>query len=191
MLLPGCVLYGFVRDGITTWTPTLLADFSRGNTVTAVSFSLIIPLINACGMLLAYQVQRRGRSRNRRLMGVLMALCACICLPLIAQTHLLAIALLLGCCCACMAGLEPMLTALIPLEYSRENLVGLTAGMIDSLIYAGSALAGICAGMLYGQFGAGTLFICWAGAALLSAACALISGRMLDCYRAKQQAGSS
>jgi len=182
-LLVSCVLFGFVRDGINTWTPTILADFSQGNAIAAVSFSLIIPLINACGMLLAYSVQRGSRLRNRRLIAVMMALSACFCLPLIGGRSMLVTSLLLGCCCAYLAGLGPVLTALVPLEYSRENLVGLTAGLIDSLIYFGSALAGVTAGALYGQTGTNALFICWAMSALLAAGCALLSGKLYTTYQ--------
>ncbi len=180
------VLFGFVRDGITTWTPTLLIDLSGGNDVVAVSVSLIIPVINGAGTFLVYAMMRAMRLRSRNLMGLVMAIGGCFILPLTGGQGMLLTSLLLGCCCACVFGLEPVITALIPLEYDRENIVGLTAGIVDSLIYVGSALAGVCGGWIYDLSGSGGLYVTWFVSALAGAACALISGQMLSHYRAKQ-----
>ncbi len=185
LLLFGCVLFGFVRDGIVTWLPSILGGMSGGNSVTATSLSLIIPVVNAGGMFGAYLLQRRMRVRNRRMIAFLLLLGACLCAPLATCGGMLATALLTGCCCACLAGLAPILTALVPMEYDRENLIGLTAGLIDSLIYVGSALAGVCAGLLYEHAGANALFACFAAAALAASAAAWFSGRLYDSYQKK------
>ena len=93
-------------------------------------------------------------------------------------------ALLMGVACACMSGVEPLVTTLIPMEYDREGLIGLSAGLMDSLIYVGSALAGVTAGLIRESLGLNALFMGWAAAALL---CALLSAGadgMLRRYRA-------
>ncbi len=181
--LVSCVMFGFVRDGIKTWTPTILNSLSNGDAVAATSFSLIIPVINAGGMFIAYIVQQRSHVNNRRLVAALLALGACFCLPLMGFRSMLIAALFLGFSCACMAGLEPVLTGLVPIEYERENLIGMTAGLIDSLIYVGSALAGVLAGLIYEGSGANALYVCWTAAALIGAACSLIAGGMMRKYR--------
>lgn len=185
-MLLGCVLYGFVRDGIKTWTPTILNSLSNGDVIAATGFSLIIPVINAGGMLIAYIVQRKNRVRNRRLIAVFLVFGSIFCLPLLGFKTMLISALFLGLCCACMAGLEPVLTGLVPIEYERENLVGMTAGLIDCLIYVGSALAGVLAGMIFEGNGVNALYICWGLAALIGAACSLVSGSMMSKYNAKK-----
>lgn len=181
------ILFGFVRDGIMTWAPKLLDDLSTGSAMAAVSMSLVIPLINGAGIYLVYAAMRVMRVRNRRLMALVMMMSGCFLLPLLGGQGLAMTAVLLGCCCACIFGLAPVVTGLIPLEYDRENLVGLTAGVIDSFIYVGSALAGVCGGWIYDR-GGQLLYMVWLAAALMGAACSLISARMLRRYRAKQGA---
>lgn len=183
VMLIACVMFGFVRDGIKTWTPAILGGLSNGDAVAATSFSLIIPPVNALGMFIAYRIQQQGRVNNRRMVALLLIVSAAFCLPMLFTRSMLLTALLLGCACACTAGLEPVLTGLVPIEYEQENLIGMTAGLIDSLVYVGSALSGVLAGLLYEGSGANTLFLCWAIAALVGAACSLIAGGMMRRYR--------
>ncbi len=182
VMLVSCVLFGFVRDGIKTWTPTILASLSNGNAMAATTLSLVLPPVNAMGMVIAYLIQRNGRVHNRRLIALMLLVGACFCLPLMGLRSMLLAVLFLGCSCACMAGLEPVLTGLVPLEYDKENLIGMTAGLIDSLIYVGSAMAGVLAGTIYDNLGVNALYVCWAVAAAAGAVCSLASGAMMRRY---------
>ena len=91
-------------------------------------------------------------------------------------------AVLLGLICAGMYGANTMLTALIPLQYDRIGRTGMTAGMIDSSIYAGSAIAGVLGGGLYEGAGAPALYGAWIGAAAVCAALMLASLTMSRKY---------
>lgn len=170
LVLFGCVLYGFVKDGVVTWSPSILQAAGGGSALNSTAFSLIVPLINAVGIWVGYSLKRRSALPHRRMIAVMLVAGAAFCVPLMAGMPMLAMALLLGCVCACMYGLNPMLTAMLPLEYDRWGRIGLAAGLIDSLIYAGSALAGVAAGWLYDGMGAGALYAAWALCALLAAA---------------------
>ena len=59
---------------------------------------------------------------------------------------------------------------------------GMTAGLVDSFIYAGSALAGALAGGVYEGFGVSALVIMWIAASALSIVMMRISGRMNAAY---------
>ncbi len=174
-LLGSCVLYGFVRDGIVTWAPQKLSAMGTGGAQGVLS-SLLIPLINILGVLGGYAFKRRSVSNNRRCVALMLGATAVCCLPLpvIANAFLMAFAMGMG--CACLYGLNPLLTALIPLEHDRIHRVSLTAGMIDSFIYIGSALAGGLGGALTQAFGAKTLYAVWFFSMLLASALAFVSG---------------
>lgn len=169
-VLAASVLYGFVKDGVVTWTPTLLQRAGKGAAAPAAAFSLLVPLLNVAGIAVGYLLQRRSGCEHRRMICVMMLGATLLCAPLMLVHGMLGMALLLGCVCACMYGLNPMLTGLIPLEYERVGKVGLTAGLIDSFAYIGSALAGVLAGALYDGLGMRALFTAWALAALAAAA---------------------
>lgn len=179
-VLAGCVLYGFIRDGAVTWTPTLLAR-AGSSALSATAFTLILPLLNSVGVVIGFTLRSRGS--NPHIVVVLMMLCAIVCGGvLLTGGSVLLIAILLGLICAAMYGANTMLTGLIPLEYDRVGKTGLTAGLIDSLIYAGSALAGALGGGLYEHMGSGALYASWIAAAVFAALLMRVSARRSTRY---------
>ena len=62
---------------------------------------------------------------------------------------------------------------------------GMTAGMIDSMIYAGSAFSGVLGGVIYEHAGAAMLFLSWTGAAVVSAAMIVLAARLFGRYFGK------
>ena len=179
LVLATCILYGFIRDGVITWTPTILAHMGRESAVSATAFTLILPLINAGGVCIGNHLRARG-ANPRLVVAMMMAAALCCCAALLPAGGMLLVALLLGCVCAAMYGANTMLTGLIPMEYDSVGKSGMTAGMIDAFIYLGSALAGVLAGGVYENAGVSALCIVWMAAA---AACAVM---MIASSRAKK-----
>ena len=179
-----CVLYGFIRDSVITWTPTIPAQLSGGHALSSAAFTLILPVINIAGVLLGFRLRRRGARPHGVVALMMLAAIVCIAALLCAGSMLLT-AVLLGMICAAMYGANTMLTGLIPLEYDRVGRTSLTAGMIDSFIYAGSALSGVLAGGVYETLGADLLFLLWIAAGALSVLLMRLSSRMSAAYWAK------
>lgn len=180
------VMYGFVRDGITTWAPQILGEVS-GDSMSATTFSLVIPLINTLGIVLSYSLRNIPGLHNRRIVAVMMMISTVFCACLCGASGVVLCALFMGFACACLSGANPLLTSLIPMEYEREKLIGMSAGLIDSLIYVGSALAGVLAGFIRESLSLNALFVTWAGVALIAAVLAFVADSMLRVYRALHQ----
>lgn len=175
-------MHGFIRDGVITWTPTILHHMSGGQTVSSTTFSLILPMINFVGIMIGFALRRRG-ARPHSVVAMMMTTTIICALPLLLVSKSLALtAALLGCMCATMYGLNTMLTGLIPFEYHRIGKTGMTAGLVDSFIYAGSALAGALAGGVYEGFGVSALVVLWIAAAVVSIVMMRVSGRMSAAY---------
>lgn len=181
LVIATCVLYGFIRDSVVTWTPTILARISGGDTVSSAALTLILPAINMTGVLLGFRLRRRGARPHGVVALMMLAAIACSA-ALLKQGGTLITAMLLSLICAAMYGANTMLTGLIPLEYDRVGRTSLTAGMIDSFIYAGSALSGTLAGGIYETLGRNHLFAAWIAAGLVSAVLMHISSRMSAGY---------
>lgn len=175
LILLSCILYGFVRDGIVTWAPTLLSEMGAG-AMSATLISLIIPVINTLGILAGKYLNKRGVGNTRFCVALMLVMTAVFCLPLPLGRQMVLSALLMGLACAGLYGLNPLLTALVPLEYDKAGRIGLAAGLIDSFIYIGSALAGVLGGTVSQTFGANGLFVSWVLTALLSALLCFLSG---------------
>ena len=177
LVLATCIVYGFVRDGVITWTPTILAHMGREKTISSTAFTLILPVINTIGVALG--IWQRGRGANPRVVvATMMAAGLVCCACLLGISGLLVTALLLGCICAAMYGANTMLTSVIPLEYDAVGKTGTTAGMIDASIYLGSALAGVLAGGIYERSGVQMLYGIWA-------ICCVVAGMMMIASKKK------
>jgi len=175
-------MHGFIRDGIITWTPTILYHMADGEAVSSTVFSLILPMINFVGVMTGFALRRRG-ARPHSVVAMMMTTTIICALPLLLFSRSLALtAALLGCMCATMYGLNTMLTGLIPFEYHRVGKTGMTAGLVDSCIYGGSALAGALAGGVYEGFGVSALIAMWIAAAAVSVVMMRLSGRMSAAY---------
>ncbi len=169
-LMGSAFLYGFVKDGVMTWTPEMLNAASSGNAAAAAVFSLIVPALNLAGIILGYSLRRRSRSGTRRVIARFLPFMGLCCAPLLLGRSLLLTALCAGLTCACAYGINPLYTSLVPMEYERAGCVGLAAGLCDSVIYAGASLSGVAGGALYGSFSGAGLALSWIAAAVIAAA---------------------
>ena len=177
-ILVCCIGNGFVRDGITTWAPTIIDGLSGSETLNPTLTSLLIPVLNLMGVLLAKKVYRLFGGDARRSVGYLMLTSAALALLLIpAMKSAIVCALLLGLCCSATYGINPMLTTFIPMGYEQGRRVSLVAGMMDSFIYVGSSLAGVITGAIRDSAGWTPVFILWCGVAVMAFILALASTR--------------
>ena len=79
---------------------------------------------------------------------------------------------------AILYGSNTLITTIIPMEYTDCGRVGLVAGLVDALIYVGSALAGTLTGWLHETTGAWTsVYLIWAAVAIVGAAGSILSAR--------------
>lgn len=179
LVLITCVLYGFIRDSVVTWSPTILARLSADIVIPSTVFTLILPAINIFGVTIGFALRYRG-AKPHVVVTMMMAVAIVSGAALLPAPGILITAVLLGLICAGMYGANTMLTALIPLQYDRIGRTGMTAGMVDSTIYAGSAIAGVLGGSLYEGAGAPALYAAWIFAA---AACAALMMTALSMSR--------
>ena len=177
-LLVCCVGNGFVRDGIVTWAPTIIARLNPAAALDPTLTSLFIPLLTLFGVLLARRVYAMLGGSARGCAVCMQVLCTAFAFLLVpAGRGVYACALLLGLCCSASNGVNPMLVTFIPMEYERVGRVGLVAGVMDSFIYLGSAMAGVISGAVSDAAGWGLVFVLWGAAGVLSCAAGALSMR--------------
>ena len=168
LLLITCIANGYVRDGITNWAAKLLMDTQGIDLSSAVGIILIIPAVNFLGIRLGQAAYKR-RGNNSYLSSIILyAVCTVLCAVLPAALGSLwpFVIVLVG-ISAMTYGLNPLLTTIMPMQYSSLNRVALAAGMLDAMIYVGSSFSGAFAGLLSDQFGWAAVFISWAVLSLI------------------------
>ena len=164
LLLICCIANGYVRDSITYWATKLLMDTQGIDLNSAVGIILIIPCVNFMGIQMGKSAYKRTGNNVFISSGILFAVCTVLCAligPVAGQSFIGCIAVLV--LISAMAyGLNPLLTTLMPMLYCRLNRVALAAGILDAMIYVGSAFSGFFAGFLSDRFGWSAVFISWA-----------------------------
>ena len=131
------------------------------------------------GILIGATAVRRFKGGTRVLFGSMMAACLLPALVLtVSGSSVLLTATFLGVMSAILYGSNTLITTIIPMEYTDCGRVGLVAGLVDALIYVGSALAGTLTGWLHETTGAWTsVYLIWAAVAIVGAAGSILSAR--------------
>lgn len=163
LLLLGCVFNGYVRDSIMNWAPKMLVDTQGIDLSSALGVVLIIPIINFVGIQLGKWMFRKQGAQVRLTCAWLLGICAVFSLVLTVgyQVNPLLCTLLLGGCSAMSYGINPLLTSFLPMDYHGLGRVGMAAGLIDAMIYVGSAFSGTFAGMMHDYWGWSAVFASW------------------------------
>ena len=172
-LLIASVTNGFLRDGVITWGPTILG-MDDG------MFTLISPVINLFGILAGATIVRAFNTRVRTIAGFMMSACLIpsVLLFSFSSGAVWIMALMLGLMSAILYGSNTLFTVLMPMEYDKSGRVGLVAGLIDSFIYIGSALAGTFTGFIRESTGSWSgVYGLWIAVSVLGAVCMFISAK--------------
>jgi len=179
MLLLGCAFNGYVRDSIMNWAPKMLVDTQGIDLSSALGIVLIIPIINFLGIQFGKLVFRKLSNKVRKSCAWMLGLCAAFSFVLTIgyQVSPLLCTVLLGLCSAMSYGINPLLTSFLPMDYHSLGRVGMAAGLIDALIYVGSAFSGTFAGMIYDHLGWSAVFASWTILSVVGVATILLALR--------------
>lgn len=163
LLLLGCTFNGYVRDSIMNWAPKMLVDTQGIDLSSALGVVLIIPIINFLGIQFGKLMYAKQGQRVRVTCATLLGICAVFSLVLTVgyQVNPILCTVLLGLCSAMAYGINPLLTSFLPMDYHSLGRVGMAAGLIDALIYVGSAFSGTFAGMIHDYLGWSAVFASW------------------------------
>jgi len=175
-----CLFNGYVRDSVLNWAPKILVDTQGIDLSGAVGVALIIPLVNFIGIRAGQVVFNRQRDNvytsiiTMTTAGVIFA----AVLTFTYDVNVIVCAALLALSSAIANGLNPLLASILPMNYRHLGRVALVAGLIDAMIYAGSAFSGTFAGLLKDLYGWNAVFASWAIFSLAGVLMVLLAIRM-------------
>lgn len=173
------VLQGSLRDGVTTWLPSLLSDaFGLGNETSILS-GVVLPVFGMAAFQLASVVYRRAVHNELTLAGLLFAGGA-LSVLLLALFHadgavfsVAAAALLTG----CMHGVNLMLICMLPPYYAGYGRISLVSGMFNACTYIGSAASAYGMAAFSESFGWDSTILLWFAVALTGGALCFVFSR--------------
>lgn len=174
LVLP-VVLHGGLKDGVTSWVPSMVQDRFSTSPAFASAVSMALPLVNAGGAWAAGWLDRRVFHNELKTVSALFAL-ACVCLaalPLAVGASIAASMLLLALVTASMLGVNTMLINVMPVRAGRKGGAALLSGVLNAMTYAGAA-ATWGFGAAAGRWGWGAVFTLWLAMAGLAFAVSML-----------------
>jgi len=174
---------GFIKDGVTTWTPSILKENYGMPESLSIFITVFLPLIAIFGAMLSTRLHKRQKNTSV-LNGLLYGAEAVVLLLVLFVTRARSTAgnpvfliLLFGASAMLMAAVNNVITSIIPI-YLRDTMdSGLLAGVLDTFCYVGSTLSTALLGYIADHgtwnhvfwclflFGAAACLLCWIAAA--------------------------
>lgn len=162
VILISAVTNGFIKDGITTWVPSILKEEFGVPSSLSIIITLLLPVLSIFGTSLVNALHKKKKDENA--LNAIFYFAAAVLSGLIILTLNLksvpvTLALFGGIACL-MAAVNNVITSVVPL-YSRDKIdSGLSAGLINTFCYVGSTLATSLLGKIADTRGWNDVFIC-------------------------------
>lgn len=173
LILLAIVLQGMLRDGITTWTPSLIAEsFGLSNAVSILT-GVLLPVFSIFSFQAANRLYCKRFENPLACAGFLFG-CGSVCavfLYLCFGKSIAASAVLCAALTGCMHGVNLMLVCMLPPFFSKYGNAAMVSGILNSCTYVGSAISAYGIAALSENFGWKNTVLLWLLIAL--AGCAI------------------
>ena len=154
VILVCIILQGMLRDGLTTWMPSLISDtFELPNAVSILT-GVVLPLFAIVSIKASAMVQ--DKLHNEVLCAAIFFgigfVCSVLMLPLFSRCVVLTV-ILMSLITACMRGVNQMLITRAPIHFARYGKISTMSGLLNAFTYIGSAASTYGFAWLSDRFG--------------------------------------
>lgn len=174
-------LHGMLKEGITTWVPTMVTEVYGASASFSVFLSVFLPLFNATGAYLITPVYKGVMKKNEMTTAAFCMLVAAV--PLTALLFMNRIAplisvILMAAATAAAHTFNYMLITLVPVRFARYGRTATVTGLMNAAAYAGCAVSTYSFGAIAERLGWHCIVYVWLGLSFTAAAaCIFIAKR--------------
>lgn len=162
VILISAITNGFIKDGITTWVPSILKEEFGVSSSLSIIVTLILPVLSIFGTTIVNALHKKQKDENA-LNGIFYFITIVFTVLIILTLNLRSVPLtlvLFGAIACLMSAVNNVITSIVPL-YSRDKIdSGFTAGLLNTFCYVGSTLATSFLGRIADTKGWNDVFIC-------------------------------
>ena len=147
LVMFAAIANGFIKDGVTTWTPSILRENYGLKDSLSIFITVLLPLIAIFGAMLSTRLHKKQKNASV-LNGILYGGEAAVLLLVLLVTRAqrtsgnpVILIVLFGLSAMLMAAVNNVITSIIPI-YMRDTMdSGLLAGVLDTFCYVGSTMS--------------------------------------------------
>lgn len=162
VILISAISNGFIKDGITTWVPSILKEEFGVPSSLSIIVTLLLPVLSIFGTSLVNALHKKQKDENA-LNGIFYFVTIIFTLLIILTLNLKSVLLtlmLFGGIACLMSAVNNVITSVVPL-YSRDKIdSGFSAGLLNTFCYIGSTLATSLLGKIADTKGWNDVFLC-------------------------------
>lgn len=161
------ILLGFLRDGLTDWTPSLISEAFSLSSEDAIFSSVILPIFSMIAISVSAIIARKLIKNEMLCAGMFFLVGAVgVAVMVLSDNMILKIvgaALAQG----TTHGANYCFTCLVPQYFYKMNKTSLVAGVINCGAYIGSSIAGVGTAFVEKSLGWSGVMLLWLGVNLL------------------------
>lgn len=137
------ILQGMLRDGVSTWMPSYIADIYNLNTAVSILTGIVLPLFSVLCTQIA-SILYRKKLKSPVLCSAVMFLIgtiATICIYYSSGNSVLLSVVCSALLTGAMHGVSAMLTSMVPPFFKKYGNISTVAGILNACAYVGSGIS--------------------------------------------------
>ena len=173
----GIILQGTLRDGVTTWMPSIISETYKLDTYVSILSTVALPLLAIFSSTAASAIQRKLKNEvSSAALLFIISFFSAVVLSVFSKTNVVLSIGLMAIITACMHGINLMLVCEVPNYFSRFNKVSTVSGVLNSFTYIGSAISIYAIAAIAEKFNDWKInFIIWSLISILGFLCCIIA----------------
>ena len=155
------VANNFTKDGLTAWTPDILKNTYSTPDWLSILLTLLLPTLAILGTVVAVNLQKKTHNfvLSVTLLFTVSAILIGAVLYLLSTGSYLAVTVgIFGIVSCLMAGVNNIITSMVPLSLKSEGNSGKIAGILNGFCYLGSTISSYGLGLIAEMAGWGAVF---------------------------------
>lgn len=172
-------MQGMLRDGVTTWVPTFIAESFLTSPDFAVLFSTLLPLVNLIGPYSAHFMYRHVFKNEVITSGFFFLLSTLFLVGFIGfGRNSIGISIVLfALITTCMEAINVMFVSVLPLRYSAISKTATVSGFMNFITYVGASISTFGIGVMVDYYGWGGALKTWCMISLIGLLTCLLGKR--------------
>ncbi len=163
-VLPADAIHGAIKEGITTWLPTMITEVYSVSPAFSSILAIILPIFNLAGVYIITPIYKDVFKRNE--IKTASAILLFTALPLGALIFMrdypaVVSVALLGVTTTAMHAFNYMIITCVPMRFAKYDRTATVTGIMNATAYVGCAVASFGFGMLSDKIGWTNTVICW------------------------------
>ena len=173
------ILQGMLRDGVTTWMPTLVSEtYDLGSSISILT-GVVLPLFGILCFQIGTRLYMKVFTNPMICAGVFFGAGALAAggLCLLNGVHPIFSVVFSAMLTGCMHGVNLILICMIPPFFAKYGIISTASGVLNSCTYVGSAISTYGVALLSKQLGWSYTLLIWLAIALCGALICLICAK--------------